>query len=95
MKTKIDRIKEFENIIEENRFAMLQLIITYNMKCNYYYTILNYEEKEKLIDFIYYIYMKDETKTDLAVFSDIVMNNYKKVLNDEITRDNIYNYLEV
>lgn len=35
MKTKIDKIKEFENIIVENRFAMLQLIITYNMKCNY------------------------------------------------------------
>lgn len=95
MKTKIDRIKEFENIIEKNRFAMLQLIITYNMKCHYYYTVLSYEEKEKLIDFIYNVYMKDETKTDLAVFSDVVMNNYKKVLSGEITRENIYNYLEV
>ena len=95
MKTKIDRIKEFESIIEENRFAMLQLIITYNMKCHYDYELLTYEEKEKLIDFIYNIYMKDETKTDLAVFSDIIMNNYKKVLNDEITRQNIYNFLEV
>lgn len=95
MKTKIDRIKEFENIIKKNRFAMLQLIITYNMECNYYYNILTYEEKEKLIDFIYNVYMKDETKTDLAVFSDIVMNNYKKVLNGEITKDNICNFLEV
>lgn len=95
MKTKIDRIKEFESIIEENRFAMLQLIITYNMKCHCNYEILTYKEKEKLIDFIYNIYMKDETKTDLAVFSDIIMNNYKKVLNEEITRQNIYNFLEV
>ena len=95
MKTKIDKIKEFENIIVENRFAMLQLIITYNMKCNYNYDSLTYEEKEKLINFIYNVYMKDETKTDLAVFSDIVMNNYKKVLNGEITKDNIYNFLEV
>ena len=95
MKTKIDKIKEFENIIVENRFAMLQLIITYNMKCNYNYEFLTYEGKEKLINFIYNVYMKDETKTDLAVFSDIVMNNYKKVLNGEITKDNIYNFLEV
>ena len=95
MKTKIDRIKEFENIIGENRFAMLQLIITYNMKCNYYYDFLKYEEKEKLIDFIYNIYMKDETKTDLAVFSDVVMNNYQKVLSEEITRQNIYEFMEV
>lgn len=95
MKTRIDRIKEFENIIEENSFAMLQLIITYNMKCNYNYEFLTYEEKEKLINFIYNVYMKDETKTDLAVFSDIVMNNYKKVLNGEITKDNICNFLEV
>ena len=95
MKTKIDRIKEFENIIAENRFAMLQLIITYNMKCNYNYEFLTYKEKEKLINFIYNVYMKDETKTDLAVFSDIVMNNYKKVLNEEISRQNIYNFLEV
>ena len=95
MKTKIDKIKEFENIIKENRLAMLQLIITYNMKCHYCYTILTYEEKEKLIDFIYDVYMKDETKTDLSVFSDIVMNNYKNVLNGEITKNNIYNFLEV
>ena len=95
MKTKIDRIKEFENIIGENRFAMLQLIITYNMKCNYYYDFLTYEEKEKLIDFIYNIYMKDETKTDLAVFSDVVMNNYQKVLSEEITRQNIYEFMGV
>lgn len=95
MKTKIDRIKEFENIIEENRLTMLQLIITYNIKCHCFYNILTYEEKEKLIDFIYNVYMKDETKTDLSVFSDIVMNNYRNVLNGEITKNNIYNYLEV
>lgn len=76
----LEKIKKFEKLIDENKYSMLQIIILYNMKCNNKYTELNDEQKEKLIGVIYSHYLKDETNTDLGLFSDIVMNNYIKIL---------------
>ena len=87
-------IEYYENVINQHKFDMLQIIILYNMKCHQNYTKLNNEEKEKILKFLYTLYLKDETKTDLGVFSDYAMSNYTKVLNGEITRENIYNYLD-
>lgn len=95
MKKKIDKIKKFEKVIKENKSGMLPIIILYNMSCHENYSKLTDEEKEKLLGFLYCLYIKDETFTDLGVFSDIVMNNYEKVLKEEITKQNIYNFLEV
>ena len=91
----IEKIKKFEKVIKENKTGMLQIIVLYNMSCHENYNKLTDEEKEKLLGFLYCLYMKDETRTDLGTFSDIVMNNYKKVLDEEITKQNIYNFLEV
>ena len=90
----IEKIKKFEKVIEQNKSGMLQIIVLYNMSCHENYTNLNDEEKEKILGFLYTLYLKDETKTDLGVFNDYVMSNYKKVLNGEITKENIYNYLD-
>ena len=92
---RIEKIEKFEKVINENKSGMLQIIILYNMSCYDNYTNLNDIQKEKILSFIYTLYLKDETKTDLAIFSDTVMNNCKKILNDEITRQNIYDFLEV
>ena len=90
----IEKIKKFEKVIEKNKSGMFQIIILYNMSCHENYTKLNDEEKTKILGFLYTLYLKDETKTDLGAFSDYSMNNYKKILNGEITRENIYNYLD-
>lgn len=76
----IKKIKKFEKLIDKNKNSMLQIIILYNMKCNDKYTELNDEQKEKLMGVIYSHYLKDETSTDLGLFSDIVMNNYIEIL---------------
>lgn len=88
----VEKIKKFEKVIQENKTCMLQIIILYNMSCHENYNKLTNEGKEKLLSFLYCLYLKDETNTDLGTFSDIVMGNYSKVLNGEIDKTNIYNY---
>jgi len=63
------------------------------MSCHENYEILTYEEKGRLEKFLYVLYMKDETFTDIGKFSDVVMDNYKKILDGTITKNNIYNLL--
>ena len=89
----VKKIKKFEKVIKENKTSMLQIIILYNMSCHQNYNKLTDEEKEKLEGFLYCLYLKDETITDLGAFSDIAMSNYLKVLNGEIDKTNIYNYI--
>ena len=89
----VKKIKKFEKVIKENKTSMLQKIKIYNMSCHKNYNKLTDEEKEKLVGFLYCLYLKDETITDLGAFSDIAMSNYLKVLNGEIDKTNIYNYI--
>lgn len=86
-------IENLEKVINENKYNMLFLIILYNMKCHENYAQLKEEEKEKLLKVIYELYLKDENKIDLAVFSDIIMDNYKNILNKTMTKNDIYNLL--
>lgn len=76
----VEKIRKFEKIIKENKFAMLQIVVLYNMSCNDNYNILTDEQKEKLLDIIYNFYLKDEMFTDLGHIADIVMANYKEIL---------------
>lgn len=89
----IEKIKKFEKVINDNKYSMFQIMVLYNMSCHENYTKLNDEEKEKILGFLYTLYMKDESKTDLGAFSDIAMENYEKVLNGEIDKTNIYYYI--
>lgn len=91
----IEKIRKFEKIINENNSCMLQIIIIYNMSCHENYNKLTDVEKEKILNFLYCLYLKDETNTDLGIFSDIAMENYRKILTNEINKNNIYNFLEV
>lgn len=86
-------IEYLENIIRQNKYAMLQLNILHSMNCHDNYNMLTYSEKDFLLKFIYTVYLKDENKIDLSVFSDAVMSNYKAVLDKSITKENIYNFL--
>jgi len=76
----MNKIQVFEKVINDNKSAMLQIECLYNMSCHNNYEYLNDEQKEKLLGVIYCHYLKDETKTDLAVFSDIIMDNYIDIL---------------
>ena len=51
------------------------------------------EEKEKILGFLYNLYIKDETSTDLGRFSDLVMDNYKEILNGKMKKIDIYNLI--
>lgn len=76
----VEKIRKFEKIINENKTAMLQIIVLYNMRCHDNYENLTDEQKEKLLGIIYNYYIKDETFADLGHISDIVMENYKEIL---------------
>ena len=76
----VKKIRKFEKIINENKTAMLQITVLYNMSCHDNYENLTDEQKEKLLGIIYNYYIKDETFTDMGHISDIVMENYKEIL---------------
>lgn len=86
-------IEFYELKINDLKNDFVFIMILYNMKCHNNYSKLNYKEKYIIMDFIYNLYMKDETKTDLGAFSDISMNNYNKILDGTITKNDIYNLL--
>ena len=88
-------IKNFEKIIEENKYNMFQLMILYNMTCHDNYVKLNFKQKKQLLDFLYELYLKDESKTDLGYFSDYVMSNYRKILAGKISRDDILYNIDI
>lgn len=76
----VEKIRKFEKIINENKTAMLQITVLYNMSCHDNYNNLTDEQKEKLLGIIYNYYIKDETFTDMGHISDIVMANFKEIL---------------
>lgn len=76
----VEKIRKFEKIINENKTAMLQITVLYNMSCHDNYENLTDEQKENLLGIIYNFYLKDETFADLGHISDIVMENYKEIL---------------
>ena len=87
-------IEKLEKIIKDNKYNNTFMCILYNMSCHDNYSNLNTEGKYKIMNLIYDVYMNDESHTDLGLFSDIIMANYEKALNGEITGDNIYDYME-
>jgi len=88
-----ERIKYYEDVVLRYKNNMLHVYMYYCMSCHENYEILTYEEKGRLEKFLYVLYMKDETFTDIGKFSDVVMDNYKKILDGTITKNNIYNLL--
>jgi len=88
-----ERLKYFESIILKYKNSMLHIFILYSMHCHENYNKLNYEEIGTILKFLYVVYMKDETFTDIGKFSDIAMDNYEKILDGTITKNNIYNLL--
>ena len=86
-------IEKIEKIINSHKYEMTEIMILYNMSCHDNYKKLTTTQKYNLMTFIYTLYLKDETKTDLGTFSDAVMNNYKDILSKKIDKFNIYNYL--
>lgn len=89
----VQKIRKFEKVIEENKSGMLQIIILYNMSCHGNYEEMSDEQKEKILGFLYNLYIKDETSTDLGRFSDLVMDNYNEILNGTMTKIDIYNLM--
>ena len=85
---KKDFITFAEEIISKEEFS--SMIVLHYMSCHENYKKLTRDEKIQLGNFIYTIHLKDETKTDLGYFSDIVMTHYKDVLAGTFTKDDVY-----
>lgn len=78
--------KGFDEIIKEHPYDMLQLMIYYSCTC---YQEINFrkfsiKEKQKILETIYNIYMKLEMPLDLGTICDVVMENSKEYLNEEL-----------
>lgn len=86
-------IKKWEKIFKDNKNEMFSAVILYNMNCNENYDNLSIEEKEKLLNFTYRFYMKDESCIDIGKIADTVMINYKDILAGKISRADLYNYI--
>lgn len=74
--------EKWDKIIEENKYEMVLIEIYYDLKCNDGFEKLTNKEKEKLINFVYNAYLKDEDHTDLGYlcdksieFKDDILNN--------------------
>ena len=87
-------IEKYEKIINENKYINTFIFILYNMSCHDNYEKLDTNNKYEIMGLIYDIYMKDESRTDLSAFSDTIMSNYELALNGEITKYNIYEYMD-
>jgi hypothetical protein len=75
----MNKIEKFENVINENKSAMLQIIVLYNMSCSGTYEELSQEQKEKLLGIIYNFYLKNETLKTI----DQCHNNCKSCFGQE------------
>lgn len=87
-------IEKWEKIFVDNKYEMLTAIILYNMSCHENYTKLNEEEKEKILNFAYNFYMKDESCIDMGKITDTIMENYESILNGQLDKSNIYCLLD-
>ena len=86
-------IEHLENEINKNKNDMYYMNILWHMSNNGKYEELNKTQKYHLMEYIYNLYIKDETLTDLGHFSDLVIDNYKEILNGTMTKNDIYNLL--
>ena len=92
-KTIIEDLENKINYLDDGE-QITRLYILYNMKSHFNYKHINYDEKIKILELIYYIYIKDESGLNLGNIADTLMGYYKEALNDEITKYNIYEYIE-
>lgn len=88
-----DKILEFEEIFRQNIHCMYEMTVLYHLWCHENYSKLNIEEKEKILNITFDIYLNDEGHTDIGIIADTIMENYKKALKGQINRYNIYNYI--
>lgn len=86
-------VEHLENEINKNKNDMYYMTILWHMSNNGKYEELNKTQKYCIMEFIYKLYMKDETFTDLGRFSDLVMDNYNEILNGTMSKTDIYNLM--
>lgn len=88
-----DKILEFEEIFRQNIHCMYEMTVLYHLWCHENYSKLNIEEKEKILNFTYNIYLDDEGHYDIGTIADTIMENYKDVLNGKMDKYNFYAYI--
>lgn len=93
--------KEYDEIIKNHRYDMLELVIYYNLKCNENLQLdyVNLESEnikkqlEMLINFIYKAYLKDESHLDLGYICDKAVEFKNEILKNDINIFNIWDLL--
>lgn len=88
--------KEYDEIIKNHKYDMLELVIYYNLKCNENLKLdyVNMESEnikkqlEALINFIYKAYLKDKRHLDLGYICDKAVEFKNEILKNDV---NIFN----
>lgn len=93
--------KEYDEIIKNHKYDMLELIIYYNLKRNENLQLdyVNMESEnikkqlETLINFIYKAYLKDESHLDLGYICDKAVEFKNEILKNDVNIFNIWDLL--
>lgn len=88
----IDRFKKYDEIIKDNKYNMLDLMIYYDTKCNELSENIPDNDLEYVIDFVYQAYLKDEEHIDLSYICDKALENKDDILEN---RDSDYRHFSV
>ena len=88
----IDRFKKYDEIIKDNKYNMLDLMIYYDTKCNELSENIPDNDLEYVIDFVYQAYLKDEEHIDLSYICDKALENKDDILEN---RDSDYMHFSV
>ena len=93
--------KEYDEIIKNHKYDMLELIIYYNLKCNENMQ-LDYVNMESeniknqlkiLINFIHKAYLKDENHIDLGYICDKAVEFKNEILKNDVNVFNTWDLL--
>lgn len=87
-------IEKWEKIFKENKFEMFSAIILYNMSCHSAYYELTDDEKIRLLNFANEFYLKDDNCIDLGKITDVILDNYRDILEGKISRNNLYEFID-
>lgn len=81
----MSRFNNYDEIIKNNKYNMLDLFIYYSLTFNEYFEDLklNNDDLSYLIDFIYNTYLKDEQHTDLSYICDKALENVDNILKNK------------
>lgn len=83
---------KYDDIINNNKYEMLFIYIYYSLKNHDDFDSLTDNQKETLIEFIHYTYLKDNGYMDLGVICTIALIYKDEILSNKIHSHTLLEY---